>query len=181
MKKSAIVVGGTGMLREVTLWLSRQGYRVFVIGRNERKLKNVVNEGQPGTIIPVAVDYHDDNGFFRKIDEVKRVNGPVELVVSWIHSSAPRAFDILNDVVNDKADDTWRLFHVRGSSAALSNTPIHVPEHCRYRQVVLGFIIENGQSRWLSHQEISGGVIKAIKQDLKDSVVGKVEPWEQRP
>ncbi|MEM5592401.1 hypothetical protein AAHH67_13015 [Niallia circulans] len=41
--------------------------------------------------------------------------------------------------------------------------------------------MENSVSRWLTHKEISAGVIDAIKNNWKRKVVGVVEPWEKRP
>ena len=51
----------------------------------------------------------------------------------------------------------------------------------QYRQVILGFVIEGGRSRWLTHAEISGGVLDAVRNDRLFSIVGTVEPWSLRP
>ncbi|MDR2996156.1 MAG: short-chain dehydrogenase, partial [Bacillus cereus] len=37
----ALVIGGTGMLKKVSIWLCEQGYHVSIIGRDEVKLGNV--------------------------------------------------------------------------------------------------------------------------------------------
>lgn len=52
---------------------------------------------------------------------------------------------------------------------------------CELRQVILGFVIVDDGSRWLTHEEISGGVIEAMQSDRGRSVVGAMEPWEERP
>jgi hypothetical protein len=36
-------------------------------------------------------------------------------------------------------------------------------------------------SRWLTNQEISAGVIRAVDGDAPLSMVGVVEPWSARP
>lgn len=53
--------------------------------------------------------------------------------------------------------------------------------NCRLRQVVLGFKVEPGGSRWLTNAEISDGVLSAVTGDLAHSVVGQVAPWSARP
>lgn len=50
-----------------------------------------------------------------------------------------------------------------------------------YRQVILGFAVEGGRSRWLTHDEISGGVVAAVRADEPYRVVGTVDPWSLRP
>lgn len=42
--KQASVVGGTGMLSDVALWLIQEGYHVFVIGRNTQKMDILMNK-----------------------------------------------------------------------------------------------------------------------------------------
>ncbi|MEY2301916.1 hypothetical protein ACFWJC_21505 [Bacillus wiedmannii] len=37
----ALVIGGTGMLKRVSMWLCEQGFHVSIIGRDEVKLENV--------------------------------------------------------------------------------------------------------------------------------------------
>ena len=56
-----------------------------------------------------------------------------------------------------------------------------LPPNVAYRQVILGFQIEGERSRWLTHGEISQGVLQAIADDAEYHVVGVVRPWERRP
>jgi hypothetical protein len=62
----------------------------------------------------------------------------------------------------------------------LNNEEI-MADHCLRHYVQLGFIIENGHSRWLTHEEISAGVIQAICTKKPVTQVGLLEPWEMRP
>src|SRR5690606_3732421 len=50
-----------------------------------------------------------------------------------------------------------------------------------YREVIRGFVIDAGRSRWLTHREISQGVLEAIRADRPRSIVGTVTPWPARP
>jgi hypothetical protein len=45
----------------------------------------------------------------------------------------------------------------------------------------LGFVLEGNHSRWLTHAEISGGVIHSIQTQSKRHVVGTLTPWYRRP
>ncbi len=43
-KLHALVIGGTGMLKRVSMWLCEQEFHVSIIGRDEVKLENVKRE-----------------------------------------------------------------------------------------------------------------------------------------
>jgi hypothetical protein len=46
---------------------------------------------------------------------------------------------------------------------------------------VLGFVVENGQARWLTDAEISIGVGQALESEAAVTIVGTVTPWSARP
>ena len=107
------------------------------------------------------------------------------LVLVWLHK------DVLIPNVAlavSTEDEACSFYHVRGSAAA---DPAHqnsdilaghqLPKSFRYHQVILGFHIEDGASRWLSNSEISNGVRQAVQNSKPDSIVGTVRPWSQRP
>ncbi|MDY0406959.1 short-chain dehydrogenase [Virgibacillus sp. 179-BFC.A HS] len=182
MSRNALVIGGTGMLKDVTIWLHKQGYTVSVIGRNAKRMADIMEQtDSPESILPICVDYRNEKQFRQAMVKLANTENPIDLVVSWIHSDAPVAFATMTKYLSRAAKEDWRLFHIRGSAAHLSTETVFVPENCLYREVILGFIIENDTSRWLTHQEISSGVIQAIKGDRKKSIVGCVEPWDMRP
>ena len=83
-----------------------------------------------------------------------------------------------------------RLFQIMGSAMADPARPDRLEtaaavaeglDRCRLRQVVLGFRVEDGVSRWLNHAEIASGVLEAVAADRTFSVIGQVEPWSARP
>ncbi|WP_256378131.1 short-chain dehydrogenase [Sporosarcina sp. D27] len=182
MKPHVLVVGGSGMLKEVCLWLVDQGYNVSVIGRTKKRLDDVVNEASDSSsVFPISVDYRNEELFLKEIMEIQHKRGPITLAVSWIHSDARNTLHLLTEQISNLSNNPWRLFHVKGSSAHLSQGHILVPEHCLYRQIVLGFILSDSYSRWLTNKEIAAGIIKAIQWDQEESIVGTLEPWEKRP
>lgn len=178
--KHALVIGGTGMLKEATLWLTEQDYHVSVIARNSSKMKRLMMEcNNPDSITPILVDYKDSELFAA---ELRKLHGKIDLVVAWIHSVAPEALGIITSTFASQRD-TWQLYHVLGSSSNISEIKkkVQAPDNCSYHQVQLGFILEGNASRWLTNEEISSGVIAAIESGRALHVVGVLEPWEKRP
>lgn len=170
----ALVIGGTGMLQQATLHLAQRFDHVSLIARRPERV------GPHDRIHPVALDYRNTQALTEAVRRAIAAHGPISLVVSWIHSTAP---DALPAILRELSEP-FRLVHVRGSAAAdpsrLPPAP-GVPDHCRYQQVILGFVIEGSRSRWLTNQEISQGVIAAIGSGSEVHIVGTVRPLEMRP
>jgi hypothetical protein len=179
----ALVVGGTGMLAGVSLWLTENGCHLSVIARNPHKMNTLISKSPSSSITPLFVDYTNENKLRTEIQRTIRQYGPIQLAVAWIHSTGKNALDIIAEEISKTGGQNWKLFHVVGSSTNLEAAinSVKIPRGCLYRQVQLGFVIENGTSRWLTHDEISNGVIAAIRHDKPLSIVGTVEPWDQRP
>ncbi|WP_281863352.1 SDR family NAD(P)-dependent oxidoreductase [Planomicrobium okeanokoites] len=178
--KHALVIGGTGMLAQASVWLSQNGYRVSVIGRNHEKMQRLI-EKNPEGIIPVPVDYRDSEKLAQQLAQIQQKNGPIQLVLAWIHSDGPDVIPCLIDSL--PRDSDWKLFHVNGSSSNLKEIKVQVsvPSHVHYYQIQLGFKLESGTSRWLTNDEISTGVIEAIRAVKAQYVVGTLSPWEKQP
>lgn len=49
------------------------------------------------------------------------------------------------------------------------------------RKVILGYTREAGVSRWLSHTEISDGVLGALDRPEALHVIGQIDPWVTPP
>ena len=180
--KNALVVGGTGMLANLTLWLAQNGYRVAVIGRDPVKMDNLLKKSaDEDQITPMFVDYRNEDSLRQNLQSFQKVNGRFDLIVAWIHSIAEHAMDCIIEEINDD-DHTWSLFHVLGSWANLHRVESRIVcQGFTYHQIQLGFIRENGVSRWLTHEEISKGVIDCISQNKAVNVVGLNGPEEQLP
>jgi hypothetical protein len=182
--KHALVVGGTGMLKDVTLWLVKLEYHVSVIGRTKNKFSRIQNEvADPKQLTFLQLDYTNTNILKEKLTSAIAKNGPIELVVAWIHSTAPNALQTITEIVSTTNPNQWELYQILGSSSKIinPNNKERIAGHFLKRYVQLGFIIENGHSRWLTHEEISAGVIQAICTKKPVTQVGLLEPWEMRP
>lgn len=133
-------------------------------------------------VTPLLVDYRNNDELIEKINLTMKQNGEIDLAVAWIHSIAENALQtILNEI--SKGTNSLSLFHLLGSRSNLDDikNTIEIPANCTYYQVQLGFISEGSQSRWLTHKEISDGVIDAMEKKEEVLLVGQVEPWEKRP
>lgn len=42
--KNWLVIGGTGMLKDVSIWLLQQENHVTVIGRQQKKMQSLIND-----------------------------------------------------------------------------------------------------------------------------------------
>lgn len=175
----ALVIGGTGMLAKATLWLSRNGYKVSVIGRSEQKMQQLLDENA-NQLTPVFIDYTNTKEFETQIVDLQHLYGPFQLIVAWVHASGDGVIPCLTGLI--PISTPCKLVHVIGSSSRLNPVANHdIPCHMSYHQVQLGFKIEKGMSRWLIHEEISTGVINAVQDNKSYQVIGKITPWEQRP
>ncbi|WP_281285907.1 short-chain dehydrogenase [Melghirimyces algeriensis] len=184
-----IVVGGTGMLRDVSVYLTQKGCNVTVIARNQKRLNTLVEESGSveGCIHPVQVDYRDDHLFIHQVEKAISTYGPIRMAVVWIHSTAPQAPYQLASLLNETTP-SCDYFHVLGSSVADPSQQdgrrkkqfMQYP-HIQYHEVILGFVVEKNGSRWLTNKEISQGVIRAIQSNQKQTVVGTVDPWSKKP
>ncbi|MCL5115791.1 MAG: short-chain dehydrogenase [Firmicutes bacterium] len=182
--ENALVIGGTGMLRGVVLKLLEDSCQVFVIARHRDALHALQEEAGAAVerLTVMAMDYHDLERLGRWIAHIQLMHGPLDRVIAWVHDDAAAVLRVVDHEVYLYRRSPWNLFHVVGSRAAVD--PPQLPtlsENCRYHQVILGFIQESGSSRWLTHQEIVSGVYDAVKHPADFTVVGTVEPYENRP
>ncbi len=177
------------MLRGVSLYLAGTERAVTVVARSRERLRLLAEEAnrQGGNINPLAVDYGDSPQFQEALNTAVRDHGRVERVVSWIHSSAKEAPSIVAHAVG-RSRFASRYFEVCGSgttdpseNAELRRKAMERSGNIVYRQIILGYVREADGSRWLTDDEIVGGVIEAIELDNPCHVVGALLPWSDRP
>lgn len=174
--KHALVIGGTGMLADVCIALARKGYIVSIIGRTRSKFQRILSESPVDSIFPLVVDY-DSSEVIEEVKKVIEEKGSFDLIVSWTpnYSALERICEA------NRGIDNFRLFQVKGSRRYFIDEKLEIPENCNYRKVFLGFILENERSRWLTHEEISNGVIYQIESDQPTGIIGQIQPYELRP
>lgn len=182
MSKQALVIGGTGMLSDVSLWLNKNHYHVTVIGRHKNRYHKLIEKAHdPKKISSIMVDYHHTALFEEKIKDKIQSDGTFDLIVTWVHSTAPEVIPSLLKCQNIR-NKPYDLYHVKSSQAYFKESVIDIGiEHLNYHEVYLGYKKMKGHSRWLTHKEIYEGVIDTIQHSRPQTVVGQIEPWEERP
>ncbi|WP_243521761.1 short-chain dehydrogenase [Bacillus pseudomycoides] len=177
----ALVIGGTGMLKKVSIWLCNQGFHISVIGRDKNRLEDVKHACYfPRDVTCISLDYHDSDTLKQSIKDTIKQNGPITLVVVWIHTTAKKALQVICEEM-ELHSKTYSLFHILGSNASRLEREKLGSSSCDYHRILLGFILQGEHSRWLTHEEIAEGVIAGIQSKQSDYIVGTLEPWELRP
>lgn len=131
-----------------------------------------------------TADWRDTDAFLQCLDRIARRHPPVTRAVLWMHGrDEPLRARIVRLIAPGGT-----LVEVLGSAAARPGAfgAVRLKQmrrlpHIRYRQVLLGFTLDNGQGRWLSHSTICAGVMDALASDDPVTVAGQVEPWDLRP
>ena len=178
----SLVVGGTGMLTAATRHVATQSETLTLVARRPKRLDAL----DVDAVERVAADYHATSTLIEHLEHSAKRHGAFDFGLTWIHSSADQTLLRVADMLAEQANQT-RLIDVQSSGVA---RPGRESERHRYladcdglcyQRVVLGFVLEDGASRWLTHDEISAGVLDAIESGEDDHTVGVVEPWERRP
>lgn len=193
-RQHALVIGGTGMLRWACTTLAGRGADVTVVARDPRRLHTLATEaaGMPGRIAPLACDYRDPQRLESALEATLRERGRPDPTIAWMREDALAGLHAVARVLEEAAvgegqAGACRLVHVLPSAA---RSPVVRKRNrdefaryggIRYRQVVLGFVIDEGISRWLTDSEISDGVLRSLELHASEFVVGRVHPWSRSP
>lgn len=170
LPRRTLVIGGTGMLLDVLAKLLGAGDEVYSVSRRSPTLHHP-------RLQPLLLDYRDTD----VLGATLAPYAPFDRAVVWVHAVAPAAPEVAAQRVQGD------FFHVLGSAAADPARPDPARRArfealgVRYHEVILGFQRLAGQSRWLTHAEISAGVWDAVQDPQPRCIVGTVEPWDARP
>ena len=181
--KNVMVFGGTGMLLETTKWLTNESDQLIVFGRDAHKIGWLSGQDGENGFSFKELNYQNNEQLRKRVIESNQEFGDIDCVVAWIHSTAPEALRIIMGELEQRQKKRYRLFHIKGSSSSqvpLEKRLIH-SSHCLYHEIILGFDVDGITSRWLTLDEISTGVIDAIRNEQVSSIIGTVTPWESRP
>ncbi|UTH73753.1 hypothetical protein [Chromobacterium sp. IIBBL 290-4] len=171
--KTALVVGGTGMLAKATLYLADHASQLILVSRDSHATaKRLGLSGANG----VSADWTTAPAFLAATKPVID-RFPPDLIVLWMHQSGRDTRQGLLDMVRNS---NCRIVDIHGSGGGNVQDRVAqrrlevVQAGCRYTAVVLGSVPEHdGSLRWLTHDEISRGVIQAIETQ-NDCVVGSI-------
>ncbi len=149
-------------------------------------------KAQGGQVNHIDCDYTDDIMLHAALVGAAARLGPYRRAVVWVHmGEAPNAPGIIADALeslNAGQGASVDYFHVLSSRNARPDKAtaerlgaLRSRKGIKYRTILLGFKLENDTSRWLTDEEISGGVLRAMAERHDNFVVGAIEPWEKRP
>lgn len=174
--KHEMVIGGTGMLREACIGIAKAGCHLSVVARDHEKMDQLESLLlEESSLNKVFVDYHKTQNFIHSMEEAMKEHGPVSLVICWIHSTAPNATQAVIDTLS-KTSVPFSLFHIIGSGRepAEVKASLHIPKSMKYQIVQLGWVMEKYHTRWLTHKEISEGVLRAVACEDEYCYVGDI-------
>ena len=178
-----LVVGGTGMLAEATRRLADGVPAVTLVARRPERLDDLSAEA----VHRFAVDYHETDELLDRLEAAVVEYGEFTRALTWVHASAEASLRRVADRL-DAQSNRPELVDVQGSAAGRPDRAessrhryLEGLDGIDYRRVILGFVRQEGRSRWLTDTEISDGVIEAVESGARRHVVGQIEPWEHRP
>lgn len=179
-----LIFGGTGMLQGASGWIAKHAKHTIAFGRNKQRLSRLQKEYGVYGFEARTLDYTDNEMLKQEINHSFIKHGQINMVVAWIHGTAPNAVPtIMKQVSSLQKNKQWTFVIIKSSGNLIRIiTPIkNTEKNCTIKEVQLGFIYNENNSRWLTHKEISEGTIEAIKGNKNKTIVGTLEPWEQRP
>ncbi len=175
---NVLVVGGTGMLDEVSRFLASSNNHVCVIPRTDLELQKLFENARDfgGRIIPVKIDFRDLVTLKAQLEKVIRENGPFTLALSWIQAAEDVIHRIIAELINT-ISPVCRYFHIRqggpeNGNSVVSSETFRDFDKILYREISLGYKMEGNRQRWLTNSEICDGIVDAIREDRSQSVVG---------
>ena len=192
MREHLLIIGGTGMLKQATLHFAQSGqYKISLLARSEDRLNALVK--QSDNINPIVADYGQKVAFIQSVKECILKRGHINKAIVWIHDYGKDTLFALTYLISEelKREKEVRVcivYHLLGSAYydpkkrnVTFGRQLSAFPNIDYRNILLGFVKEKNQSRWLSRDEISLGTIMALEKDLKHHIIGQTNPWDKRP
>ena len=174
--KRALVLGGTGMLAGCAETLIADGWHVVLPSRRHAPIAAVDSDGNGNghrKAVWVQASWAEPAALTERA--ARALGGPADLLVAWVHRT--ERMEVLRAVAPLLAPRAPVVeVHGSGSANPVGGCPDPVLADHPTQQVVLGFVRHAGRTRWLTHQEISAGVLDGVRRALagKPSAVHQV-------
>lgn len=153
---ASLVIGGTGMLAEATRWVARNYSPTLLVARRAARFA----EGDP-RFVPLDLDWREPD-FVERIGKSMGALPPIGKALIWLHD--PDLFlDRLLSLI-----PPGNTVLVLGSMDGQPSLQARVDGLATVR---LGSKPTPHGRRWLTHEEISAGAVKAL-QDGQSTAVG---------
>ncbi len=179
---AALLIGATGMLAGAARHFASEAGGAVMLARRASGF-SFGDAALDTWRIGIDADWKDSAAFGAALDEAGR-HGPFALALAWLHGRD----EAMRERVTRLVAEGGTLVEVLGSAASRPGAfgderlaAMRAHPGVRYRQVLLGFVVEDGGSRWLTHGEISKAAIAALAAEDTRTIAGQVEPWDARP
>jgi len=181
---TTLLIGTTGMLSEAAAQIAAQTEGDIVVVSRRASAFRFDDTALQDRVTAHDLDWSDSAAFLAALDRLAAAHGPFSTALVWLHG---RDEPVRAQIAHHMADEGL-LVEVLGSAASRPGAfgDIRVRQmqalpQVRYRQVLLGFVHDEGLSRWLTHAEICAGAVAAATSDETVTIAGQVEPWNKRP
>lgn len=176
--QTVLVIGGTGMLHPAVHQLVDRGMTVLLVSR--KPYRAAPSQDGPGQFIPVPAQWQQPAALADAVQAA--TGGCVSHVLVWVHSPYRSAvLAALDQVIapNAVVVNVWGSASQNPREVALAEAD-SLPGR-EIRDLLLGYVSEDGRARWLTHTEVSDGVLQTLDGSESVHVVGQIDPWDQRP
>lgn len=180
----ALLLGTTGMLAAAARHAAMRADECVLVSRNAGVF-SFGSAALDAKLTRLSLSYEDEPALLDALAD----HTPFDLALTWIR---PRG-ELLRAALDALIAPGGLLVEVMGSRsiltgskgepsiAALRSDAFAHQSEVTYAQVILGFVRENGASRWLDHEEISAAAIAQMEMPLPRRIAGTLEPWDERP
>lgn len=181
---TVLLLGTTGMLSAAARHAAAQAEKAVIVSRNAKDF-SFGDEALDAKCERLSFSYEDEPAFLAALE----AHAPFDIALTWIR---PRA-ELLRAALDALVAPEGLLVEVMGSRSILTGEngapsiatiradALAAQPGIAYAQVILGFVRENGASRWLNHEEISAAAIAQLEMPLPRRIAGTLEPWDARP
>jgi hypothetical protein len=168
MTQRVLVIGGTGMLAGAVRHIARRGASVTLIARAPQALAREVGAHA------LPMDWADRASVTEALATLRSAERP-DLMITWVHERGLWCLPAFEELLPAGA----RSIRVYGSAAGDPRNGIKTdpapPQHVIRQDIVLGWVNEAQGRRWLTEEEISGGVIAAYEDPAQRArIVGEL-------
>jgi hypothetical protein len=160
--RRALVIGGTGMLAGCAAALVADGWHVVLPSRRYAPIPDET-PANGGHALWVEADWAEPKALATRAE--RALGGTADLLVAWVHGRARPS--VLRAVARLLAPGA-PVVEVHGSASAnpVDGCPDPILDDHPTQQVVLGYVMQQGRTRWLTHAETVDGVLDAVHRAL---------------
>jgi hypothetical protein len=163
-----LIVDDTGQLKGTAVKLAAQVGRVSFISSNRKALDEALEKAGQNkrTITTFHVDLTNQGELRSTLERCIGENGPADVTVAAIGSLSPDTATVMAQAYRSLAVFT-EFFDVisPGDDLAIAHQRegrLRSFENVWYRKIEVGFVMENGSSRWPNEGELTEGIVNAI-------------------